>query len=107
MIVRPSLNIHLKGLKNIDGGNLIYSLWEGYKDKGSTKIFIDDLINNRKFNYHYIHTSGHADISAMKRLIKGLNPRKLIPIHTFKKDDYEKLFNASIVKLYDGVVFNC
>ena len=27
MIVRPSLNIHLKDLKNIVGGNLIYSLW--------------------------------------------------------------------------------
>jgi len=107
MIVRPSLNIHLKGLKNIDGGNLIYSLWEGYKDQGSTKLFIENLINNRKFNYHYIHTSGHADVPTMKKMIKGLNPDKIIPIHTFNKNMYQKLFNNSIVKLDDGVTFVC
>ena len=107
MIVRPSLNIHLKGLKNIDGGNLIYSLWEGYKDKGSTKRFIDDLVNNRSFKYRYIHTSGHADVPAMKKMVNGLKPKKIIPIHTFHKDMYQTVFNYPVVKLNDGVSFCC
>ena len=107
MIVRPSLNIHLKGLKNIDGGNLIYSLWEGYKDKGSTKLFVEDIINNRNFKYHYIHTSGHADVPTMKKMVKGLKPKYLIPIHTFNKDEYRKIFNVSVKELSDGVSFTC
>lgn len=107
MIVRPSLMVHLKGLKNIDNGNLIYSLWEGYKTKGSTKTFIEYLINDRNFTYHYIHTSGHADLDTLKDLVNGINPNKLIPIHTFKKDEYNKLFNKPIVKLIDGQNYNC
>ena len=107
MIVRPSLMVHLKGLKNIDNGNLIYSLWEGYKTKGSTKTFIEHLINDRKFTYHYIHTSGHADLDTLKDLVNGINPNKLIPIHTFKKDEYNKLFNKSVIKIKDGELFQC
>ena len=107
MIVRPSLMVHLKGLKNIDNGNLIYSLWEGYKDRGSTKIFIEYLLNDRKFTYHYIHTSGHADLDTLKDLVNGINPKKLIPIHTFKKDEYKRLFKKPIIKMIDGQKYKC
>ena len=107
MIVRPSLMAHLKGLKNIDNGNLIYSLWEGYKTKGSTKTFIDYLIINRNFNYHYIHSSGHADLNTLKDLVNGINPKKLIPIHTFKKDEYKRLFKKPIIKMIDGQKYKC
>jgi len=107
MIVRPSLMVHLKGLKNIDNGNLIYSLWEGYKDKGSTKTFIEYLLNDRKFIYHYIHTSGHADLDTLRDLVKGINPKNIVPIHTFKKDDYKQLFKKPIVQVKDGVSYTC
>ena len=107
MIVRPSLMVHLKGLKNIDNGNLIYSLWEGYKDRGSTKTFIEYLLNDRNFTYHYIHTSGHADLDTLRDLVKGINPKKLVPIHTFKKDDYKSLFKKPIVQVKDGVPYTC
>jgi len=29
------------------------------------------------------HTSGHADIADLKRLVKALSPKRLVPIHSF------------------------
>jgi len=69
MIVRPSMKKDLENIKNIDGGNLIYSLWEGYLPKAYTKKFIDYL-KKRKFTQYDIHTSGHADIGALKQWSK-------------------------------------
>jgi ribonuclease J len=51
MIVRPSMQKDLENIVEIDGGNLIYSLWEGYLQKSDTKKFLDYL-KNRNFMIH-------------------------------------------------------
>jgi len=101
MIIRGALLPHFKKMQNINGGNFIYSLWEGYKKKQPTQDFVNYFVKDRKFQYHYIHSSGHADLSAMERLVHGLNPNYLVPIHTFKKDIYQKTFNRKTIVLTD------
>ena len=103
MTVRPSMQIDLEKINGIEGGNLIYSMWEGYLKKTGTKEFVDYL-TNRKFTLHKIHTSGHADKKALKEMVKAIKPKNIVPIHTFEKEKYKELFSQPIVELNDGEV---
>ena len=105
MIVRPSMQKDLEHLNNIDGGNFIYSMWEGYLKKTNTKKFVDYL-RGRKFSTHKIHTSGHADIRALNKMVEAINPNKIVPIHTFNGADYKKIFKPQVVELNDGEEVN-
>lgn len=101
MIVRPSMQTDLERINGIEGGNLIYSMWEGYLMKPYTMKFIDYL-TNRKFTLHRIHTSGHADTNTLKKMVNAIKPKNIVPIHTFERDKYKDIFNKPIVELKDG-----
>jgi len=103
MIVRPSMQKDLERISGIDGGNLIYSMWEGYLKKPDTKNFIE-YFESRNFTFHSIHTSGHADINTLKQMVEAINPKSIVPIHTFNAGDYSKIFNCPIVLLKDGEI---
>ena len=102
MIIRPSLKKELKYMKNIDSGDYIYSMWIGYKEQTSMKRFSDYLTENRQFTSHDIHTSGHADVKTLKELADAINPKFIIPIHTFSRDQYASIFSQPIKLINDG-----
>lgn len=99
--LRPSLKFELERMPNIDNGNHIYSLWEGYLQKDYTNKFVEYL-ENRGYSFHKIHTSGHADIPTLKELVDAMQPKNIIPIHTFGGDQYKKIFTNNVVELKDG-----
>jgi ribonuclease J len=101
MIVRPSMQKDLERISGIEGGNLIYSMWEGYLKKDNTKKFIE-YFENRGFTIHKIHTSGHADIDTLKQMVEAIKPKSIVPIHTFNAGDYKNIFSVPIVELKDG-----
>jgi ribonuclease J len=102
MIVRPSMLKDLEHIKNIENGCFIYSMWSGYKKEDTTKEFIDFLIS-KGMTEKQIHTSGHADISALKRMVDVLKPKNLVPIHTFESDKYEEIFiETNVVQINDN-----
>ena len=101
MCIRPSMQFELERMPGISGGNHIYSLWDGYLKKSYTKKFVDYL-NNRGFTLHHIHSSGHADVPTLKEFVDALQPKNIIPIHTFAGDQYKKIFNYPVVELKDG-----
>lgn len=88
-------------IKDIDGGNLIYSMWEGYLLKSDTQKFMSYL-TNRNFTNYKIHTSGHADTATLKKMVEAINPRNIVPIHTFRGSEYQNIFSAPVVELNDG-----
>ena len=98
--IRPSLKFELERMPGIDGGNLIYSLWEGYLKKSYTKRFINYL-KNRGFSIHKIHTSGHADIPTLKEFVSAIQPKNIVPIHTFAGNQYKRIFNYPVIGLKD------
>ena len=96
--VRPSMLKDLEYLKKLENGVFIYSMWAGYKNQKATKEFIDFLIG-KGMTEKQIHTSGHADRDALKRMVDCLKPKNLIPIHTFEAEKYPDLFeNVRILK---------
>jgi len=102
MIVRPSMLKDLEYINGLENGIFIYSMWEGYKKEKRTKQFIDFLVS-KGMSEKTIHTSGHADREALKRMVEIVKPKNLVPIHTFEGDEYEKIFiGTKILRLHDG-----
>jgi len=95
----------LEKIPGIKGSKVIYSQWQGYLDKDSVdsrafKAFVD----KHELNLEHVHTSGHATVDKLKRFADAINPKTLIPIHTFEKDKYQSLFkNVKVIN--DGEEF--
>jgi len=85
MLVRPSVKFDLERIKNIDGGNFIYSQWEGYRSKDTKTAAFVKYLRGRNMNDISLHTSGHADISTLQKYVTSINPKHIIPIHTDRK----------------------
>jgi ribonuclease J len=88
--------------------NVIYSQWLGYLDGTHADYFGSDKISafrsDPAVNFVYAHTSGHAPVADLQRLAAALNPRKLVPIHTERGEDFSQLF-ANVVTLNDGETY--
>ena len=78
MMVRPSMLKDLEFTKNIEGATFIYSLWEGYLEDDSMQKMM--RFTKKNMNFYQVHTSGHAEIATLKKVVKKLKPGKIIPI---------------------------
>jgi ribonuclease J len=87
MLFRPSMFKDIEDFNLSKKPNLIYSMWKGYIDE-KLKNWIDENTSN----FEHIHTSGHADLDALKKYTKSLNPRILVPIHTENKEKFISCF---------------
>ena len=79
----------------INKPNLIYSQWRGYLEKEDYKDQywkLRKLINEDVVNLHYVHTSGHATVEDLKRLVTAIKPKRVIPIHTEYPKEFSGLF---------------
>ena len=57
-----------------------------------------------RFVFHDIHTSGHADIGTLKKMVDAIKPKCIVPIHTFHGKDYKNVFTLTVVLLKDGEI---
>jgi ribonuclease J len=96
-LIRPSMKLDIDRIEQIHDGNYIYSMWNGYLKQQKTKEFVDYL-TAKGFTFHQIHTSGHADIDALKEMVAAIKPRYLVPIHTFEGDNYKSIFTDTLVR---------
>ena len=89
MAVRPSMQRDLEkcGLR---GGLFIYSLWLGYRGSDYQQRF-EEFLSRNGFDLQYIHTSGHASADDIARVIAGLNPQKVVPVHTMVPEAFRGL----------------
>jgi len=79
----------------------IYSMWQGYLEKKSD---VKNFCSKYNIGMKSIHTSGHAYLEDLKRLVKALNPSVLIPVHTLAGDSFSKYF-PNVVRLDDGTTY--
>ena len=79
-----------------------YSMWSGYKEKYQEWL---DLLATKNAQIQDIHTSGHADIPTLKKIVASLKPKVIIPIHTFYPQEFKQMFNNTIC-LNDGDIFD-
>lgn len=81
MLVRSSMgDVCCNLLKMRTKATLVYSMWKGYEEQTMMKRFLD-IFESEGVQKKYIHTSGHADANAVRRLIERVNPDKIHYVH--------------------------
>ena len=100
MIARSNrlFGIVLKNLPNLEGLEMIWSLWQGYLTEDN---IVRQYCESNGVPLKEIHTSGHASIDDLKLFANALNPKTLIPIHTFEPEKYAEHFE-NVQVLNDG-----
>jgi ribonuclease J len=75
-------------------GVLIWSLWDGYlAEPSGQRLLAQALAAGVPVEHH--HTSGHAPLPDLQRLVRAINPRQLVPIHTEGAAEYSRHFAAA------------
>ena len=100
LLFRASLLSDLDRAGCLAGANAIWSQWSGYLDEPRGQD-LRAALATRGIRLTQIHTSGHASIRDLKRLAAAVNPRRLVPIHTFHPEAYEQHF-ANVAPKNDG-----
>jgi ribonuclease J len=91
LLFRPLHQSDLERGNCLKGASYIYSQWEGYWEQGSYNI-LKGWLKRHSIPKHSIHTSGHASTEDLIEFAKTINPRKVVPIHSFMPERYQELF---------------
>ena len=75
----------------LEGARLLYSQWEGYL-KEDSGLRLKAWAEGHGIPFQQVHTSGHAGPADLKRYAEALDPRVLVPIHSFHPGRYLELF---------------
>jgi len=92
MLVRPGFLYDLKRFIDLDGAVWIYSMWRGYFEQSKPLRNLKRYLEDKGVGFEYLHTSGHAKLADMTRLVKALDPEIVIPIHSFHPEKYKDHF---------------
>ncbi len=100
MLYRPLMMADLEQADCFSQASFIYSQWNGYLEQG-VYATTESWLKRHGIEIQHIYTSGHASPKDLKRFAEALNPRALVPIHSFAPDKYKDLF-ANVVYRKDG-----
>ena len=101
MLFRPAMK-HDQGMTSVlDDAGFTYSMWGGYIRESYGRSVID-WVESRGIPWQSIHTSGHASVLDLKRFAAALQPRQLVPIHSFETGRFGEFFE-NVVRKEDSV----
>ena len=80
----------------------VWSMWNGYKDRYADRF---EALEKAGVRCVDLHTSGHADIPALKGFVAKLAPKTIVPIHTFYPEQFRDLFDNAVLHA-DNEVFD-
>lgn len=72
-------------------GAAVWSLWSGYLRDGSGKR-LQQFLAERSIPFSTIHTSGHASVVDLQRLVEAVRPGRLVPMHSEATSRFVELF---------------
>jgi len=91
----------------LENGLLVWSLWAGYlvpPHGEGTRSFVA----RNGLKQVYCHSSGHAGIEDIQRLVHALQPGKVVPMHTFGAAQFQQILSgiAPVQQHADGQWWN-
>lgn len=101
MTFRKSMVREFEDVDCFRGARAIWSMWPGYRDEPDQdplKTFLDQ----RRIPLLTHHASGHAYLDDLKQMARAVNPRRLVPIHSFAGDRFVDHFD-NVDRQADGV----
>ena len=99
MCIRSSMKQYLEKYPeefSFEGCTLFYSMWEGYKKEKNTKEFLE-FMEEKGVKIISLHTSGHADEKDFDKLIKKVEPKIIIPVHTEDSEWFKKYEKCEVI----------
>ena len=99
MCVRTSMKKYLESYPkefSFEGCTMFYSMWEGYKKEKNTKEFLE-FMEEKGVKVISLHTSGHADEKDFDKLIKKVEPKIIIPVHTENSEWFKRYENCEVI----------
>jgi ribonuclease J len=101
ILLKPSMIREANSLPGIAGATLVWSQWGGYLRERSTerlRAFVES--NGIRLVHH--HTGGHADPATLRKVIRKLDPKRVVPIHTANPAGFRE-FAENVSTAEDGV----
>ena len=93
-------------VKPAEGSSYVRSLTEPFndemiiKDKQIKNWFVHFGVINCEDSWHQVHVSGHGDGEQIKHVVEDSKSKKLIPIHTDKKNDqYHRKWHSNVTNV--------
>lgn len=83
---------------SFENGLLIYSFWSGNKNDEKMKAFLSEC-EAMGLKIETLHTSGHADENAVRKLIDTVNPDVIIPVHTENAERFKEIVPEILVEI--------
>jgi len=74
-------------------GTVVWSLWPGYLKDASGKRLVSSL-ESASVPFVLDHSSGHASVGDLQRMVAALRPGVVVPIHTEGATRYQGLFDG-------------
>jgi ribonuclease J len=100
MVFRPSM-------AELDFGNVLpksvrclYSYWKGYLDRLDW-VQLRKLVDQAQGDFISAHTSGHIYADDLVSFVQSINPKEIVPIHTFEPTEFTSYFK-NVRLLSDG-----
>lgn len=106
LMIKNTMYDDLKKLyekNHITNACLVYSMWEGYKEKEELKEFLSKIKALGIRTVKDFHTSGHADQKTIE-LLNDLKAKKVIPIHTTNPEKLTEILNNVVLVKENEVV---
>lgn len=73
-------------------GVVVWSLWDGYLEQQSG-VALKKQLEDNAIGMRHLHTSGHASIKDLRRLVSAVSPSRVVPIHSEATSRFEELFD--------------
>ena len=105
MLIRAGFLYDIKRFLSLEDATWIYSLWPGYFDRSESLRNLKSYFEDKGVRYEYLHTSGHATLEDLKKLVDAMTPEMVIPIHSSHPEKFKDYFpNVRLVD--DGEIVN-
>ena len=101
MMLRPPFRKELDRFADLTNSIWVYSMWKGYLERNEALKRLRQWTEEHGIPFIFLHTSGHARLSDLKRLAEALSPRVLIPIHSYHRELFSEFFE-NVYILNDG-----
>jgi len=105
ILIRAGFLWDIKKFLDLKESTWIYSLWPGYLKLSKPLQNLKSYLEDKGVRYEYLHTSGHAKLEDLKKLVDAIAPEMVIPIHSFHPDKFKDYF-ANVRLVDDGEVVN-
>lgn len=99
MLIRPGFLWDIRKFLDLKDATWIYSMWPGYFERSKSLRNLRSYLKDKGVRYEYLHTSGHATLEDLKKLVEAMSPEMVIPIHSFHPEKFKDYFQN--VRLVD------